>query len=104
MAQFIGPCLVSWGSRKQNSITLSTTEAEYIAIVACYSKMMWLKKQLHDYVIELGTLGMTSDNTSSINVSKILVHHFKTKYIDVLHDILRDHVKKGNIDLTYYRR
>lgn len=35
MAQFLGPCLVSWGTRKQNSISMSSTEAEYIAAASC---------------------------------------------------------------------
>ncbi|CAM8957198.1 unnamed protein product [Rhodiola kirilowii] len=37
MAQFMGSCLVSWASMKQNSVTLSTAEAEYIAATACCS-------------------------------------------------------------------
>ena len=43
MAQFLGPCLVSWGSRKQNCIALSTTEAEYIAAAACASQLLMVE-------------------------------------------------------------
>ena len=103
MAQFIGPCLVSWGSRKQNCIALSTTEAEYIAAAACASQMLWLKQQLDDYGIALGALEIKCDNTSAINVSKNPVHHSRTKHIDVRHHFLRDHVEKGNIKLTHVR-
>ena len=49
MAQFHGPCLVLWGSRKQNSVALSTTEAEYVAAAACCSQLLWLKQQLSDF-------------------------------------------------------
>ncbi|XP_073526294.1 uncharacterized protein [Phyllobates terribilis] len=44
MAQFLGPCLVSWGSRKQNSVVVSTTEVEYITAVSCCAQLLWLKK------------------------------------------------------------
>ena len=37
MAQFLGQCLVSWGSKKQNSVALSMAEAEYVVVAACYS-------------------------------------------------------------------
>ena len=103
MAQFIGPCLVSWGSKKQNSIALSTTEAEYIAAAACCSQLLWLKQQLEDYGVKLDTLEIKCDNTSAINVSKNPVHHSRTKHIDVRHHFLRDHVEKGNIMLTHCR-
>ena len=43
MAQFLGPCLVSWDSKKQNSVALSTTEVEYVAAAACCSQLLWLK-------------------------------------------------------------
>ena len=103
MAQFIGPCLVSWGSRKQNCIALSATKAEYIVAAACASQILWLKQQLEDYKIDLGALEIRCDNTSAINVSKNPVHHSRTKHIDVRHHFLRDHVEKGNIKLTHIR-
>src|SRR4051794_8666846 len=103
MAQFLGPCLVSWGTRKQNSISLSTTEAEYIAAASCCTQMLWLKQQLSDFGVNCGTLEIRCDNTSAINVSKNPVNHSRTKHIDVRHHFLRDHVEKGNIKLTHVR-
>ncbi|CAM8947874.1 unnamed protein product [Rhodiola kirilowii] len=44
MAQFLGPCLISWGSKKQSSIALSTAEAEYIATAACCAQLLWIKQ------------------------------------------------------------
>ena len=43
--------LVSWMSKKQNFMSLSTAEAEYIAIGSCYTQLLWMKKLLHDYGI-----------------------------------------------------
>ena len=103
MAQFLGPCLVSWGSRKQNSIALSTTEAEYIAAAACCTQLLWLKQQLTDFGISFGPLEIRCDNTSAIDISKNPVHHSRTKHIDIRHHFLRDHVEKKNIKLKHCR-
>ena len=43
------------------------------------------------------------DNTSAINISKNLVHHSRTKHIDIRHHFLRDHVEKRNIVLDHCR-
>ena len=103
MAQFVGPCLVTWGSCKQQSIALSTIEAEYIATAACCSQLLWLKQKLEDFQIKLPTIEIKCDNTSAINVSKNPVHHSRTKHIDVRHHFLRDRVEKGNVMLTHVR-
>ena len=42
-ALFLGNCLVSWLSKKQSSIALSTTEAEYIASPSCCTQVIWTK-------------------------------------------------------------
>ena len=43
--------LVAWMSKKQNSVSLSTVEAEHIATGSCYSQLLWMKKVLTDYGI-----------------------------------------------------
>ena len=103
MAQFLGPCLVSWGSKKQNSVALSTTEAEYVAAAACCSQLLWLKQQLSDFGMDFSSVKILCDNTSAINISKNPVHHSRTKHIDIRHHFLRDHVEKGNIALDHCR-
>ncbi|XP_060216298.1 secreted RxLR effector protein 161-like [Lycium barbarum] len=43
MAHFMESCLISWGTRKQNTVALSTTEAEYVAAASCYAQLLWIK-------------------------------------------------------------
>ena len=61
-------------SKKQNSVSLSTAEVEYIAVGSCYTQLLWMKKLLHDYGIPQETMCVFCDNTSAINLSKNLVH------------------------------
>jgi len=44
MANFFGSCLISWGSKKQNSVALSTAEAEYVATASCCAQLLWIKQ------------------------------------------------------------
>ena len=65
--------LVSWMSKKQNAVSLSIAEAEYIAAGSCCTQLLWMKKLLHDYEIPQDIMCVFSDNTSAINLSKNLV-------------------------------
>src|ERR1044071_4237691 len=56
MAQFLGPCHVSSGSKKQNFVALSTTETEYVAATGYCSQLLWLKQQLGDFVMAFGSV------------------------------------------------
>ena len=62
-------------SKKQNSVSLSTAEAEYIADGSCCTQLLWMKKLLHDYEILQDTMCVFYDNTSAINLSKNPVQH-----------------------------
>ena len=67
---YLGNNLVSWMSKKQNFVSLSTIEAEYIAAGSCCTQLLWMKKLLHDYRIPQDTMCVFCDNTSVINLSK----------------------------------
>ncbi|XP_070014453.1 secreted RxLR effector protein 161-like [Nicotiana sylvestris] len=54
MTHFLGSCLVSWATKKQNSVTLSTVEAEYVAVASCCAQVLWIKQHLMDFGIEVG--------------------------------------------------
>ncbi|XP_070034888.1 uncharacterized protein [Nicotiana tomentosiformis] len=85
MAHFLGSCLVSWATKKQNSVALSTVEAEYIAAASCYAQLLWIKQQLMDFGIDVGCIPIFCDNTSAISMTKNPVNHKRTKHIDVKH-------------------
>ena len=99
--QFIGSALVSWHSKKQNSVALSTAEAEYISAGSCCAQILWMKQQLSDYGIILDRIPIKCDNTSAINLSKNPVQHSRTKHIEIRHHFLRDHVLKGDCVLEF---
>ncbi|XP_022863909.1 uncharacterized protein LOC111383947 [Olea europaea var. sylvestris] len=67
---YMGSNLVAWSSKKQNSISLSTADAEYIAAGSCCTQLLWMKQMLSDYGINQGTMTIFCDNTSAINISK----------------------------------
>ncbi|KAK2435258.1 hypothetical protein QL285_020332 [Trifolium repens] len=89
--------LVSWHSKKQVSVALSTAEAEYVAAGSCCSQILWLKQQLLDYDLKLQRVPILCDNTSAINLTKNPVLHSRTKHIEIRHHFLRDHVEKGDV-------
>ncbi|WVZ52775.1 LOW QUALITY PROTEIN: hypothetical protein U9M48_003797 [Paspalum notatum var. saurae] len=99
--QLLGTSLVSWSSRKQASVSLSTTEAEYIAAASCCSQLLWMKATLSDFGLRFGKIPLLVDSTSAISVAKNPVLHSTTKHIDVRFHFLRDHYEKGDIDLVH---
>ena len=99
--QFLGNCLVSWASKKQHSVALSTAEAEYVAAGSCGTQVLWIKHQILDYSIDLGNVPILCDNTSAINLSKNLILHSRTKHIEIRHHFIRDEVVKNNFKIIF---
>lgn len=92
---FFSNSLVSWHSKKQVFVALSTAEAEYVAAGNCCAQILWLKQQLLDFKVKLERIPIFCDNTSAINLTKNPVLHSRTKHIEIRHHFLRDHVEKG---------
>ena len=89
--------LVSWSSKKQTSVALSTVEAECIAAGSCCAQILWIKQQLSDFGVALHNIPIFCDNKSTINITKNPVQHLRTKYIKIRHHFIRDHALKGDI-------
>jgi hypothetical protein len=67
--QFLGRSLVSWASKKQNSVALSTAEAEYIATGHCCAQLFWMRQTLRDYGYKLSKVPLLCDNESAIRIA-----------------------------------
>ena len=98
---FIGNNLVSWSSKKQNCISISTAEAEYVSAGHCATQLLWLKSMIKDYGINQETMVMLCDNMSAINISKNPVQHSRTKHIDIRYHFIKDLVEQKIITLEY---
>ncbi|GAV60250.1 LOW QUALITY PROTEIN: hypothetical protein CFOL_v3_03781 [Cephalotus follicularis] len=98
---FLGNMLISWFSKKQNWVALSSTETEYIATVSCCAQVMWMKQQLLDYGFSFDKVPIMCDNTSAICLGKNLVHHSRTKHIDIRYHFIKDHIEKCDIELVF---
>ena len=80
----LGSAVISWFSRKQTSIALSSTEAEYIAACMATREAVWLRKLLaglFGHMLELTMIHC--DNQSCVQMSVNPVHHHQTKHVEM---------------------
>nr|GEZ84348.1 copia protein [Tanacetum cinerariifolium] len=93
--------LVSWSSKKQKSTTISTTEAEYIALSGCYAQILWMRSQLKDYGFDFHKIPMYCDNQSVIALCCNSVQHSRSKHIDIRHHFIKEQVKRRVVELYF---
>lgn len=76
--------VISWSSKKKTIVTLSTTEAEFVAASTCACQAIWLRKILKELFFKQESVAsIFCDNTSAVKLSKNLVLHGRSKHIDV---------------------
>uniref|UniRef100_A0AAV1UAI6 Integrase catalytic domain-containing protein n=1 Tax=Peronospora matthiolae TaxID=2874970 RepID=A0AAV1UAI6_9STRA len=96
---------VSWGSKKQPSVSLSTSEAEYIALSLSIQEGKWIHRLLCEIVMAANEEGpelmIHEDNQSCIKMTKNPVNHGRAKHIDIKYHHIRDEVKRGEVKLKY---
>ena len=101
-AFYLGSKCVAWHSRKQNSVTLSTTEAEYVAATHATTQMLWMRQQLADLKVEVELpLQLGCDNQSAINLTRNPVQHSRSKHIDIRYHFIKERVEDGELKLEY---
>ncbi|GKB48853.1 retrovirus-related pol polyprotein from transposon TNT 1-94 [Tanacetum coccineum] len=103
-AFMIGSGAISWSSRKQPIVTLSTTEAELVAATACGCQAIWLRYILEELNFSQGEpIIIFCDNNSSIKLSRDRVLHGRSKHISVRCHFLRDRTRSQELELVYCR-
>ncbi|KAL1556436.1 Retrovirus-related Pol polyprotein from transposon TNT 1-94 [Salvia divinorum] len=86
----LGGSVVSWKATLQAAVTLSTTEAEYMALTEAAKEGIWLKGLVGDLGLHQEQVVVFCDSQSAICLAKDQVHHERTKHIDVRYHFLKN--------------
>lgn len=93
---------VSWSSKKQELVTTSTTEAEYVAATHAAKEAIWIRRLLGEVYRPLAEpTTLHSDSQSAIALTKDGQYHARTKHIDICYHFIRYVIKAGHIRLIY---
>ncbi|GJS60140.1 retrovirus-related pol polyprotein from transposon TNT 1-94 [Tanacetum coccineum] len=101
--QFLGDKLVSWMSKKQDCTTMSSAEAEYVALSASCAQVMWMRTQLKDYGFNYNKIPLYCDSQSAIAISCNPVQHSRTKHIHTRYHFIKEQVENGIIEMYFVR-
>lgn len=93
---------ISWASKKQRTVALSTCEAELYAEAAAIQEVLWLRSLLTELGLHTST-GSTvfGDNQSAIAVSKNGVKGERTKHVDIKYNFVTETVDRGDVRLKW---
>ena len=93
---------ISWSSKKQSIVTLSSTEAEYVAETHAAKEGIWLRSFIKEIMgIERDPLTLKADNQGAIALAKDNKFHARTKHIDLRYHFIREAVDDGKIKMEY---
>jgi hypothetical protein len=92
---------VSWSSKKQTFVALSTAEAEYVAAGQCCAQLLWMRQTLRDFGYNLSKVPLLCGNESAIHLADNPVEHSRTKHIDTRHHFLTEQQQRGDIDIYH---
>ena len=97
---------ISWKSKKQPVVALSTCEAEYIALALAVQESIYLKQLLSDLKLDqdhadVHPCVIFEDNQGTIALAHNPVHRQRSKHIDIKFHFIRDEVRKRKVNLKY---
>lgn len=94
--------IVSWASKKQNVVALSTAEAEYMAAGMMATEVMWTRQLLNEMGFEQpAPTVILCDNQPAIQIASDDFHHGRTKHIDIKYHFIKDMVKNNHIKMNH---
>jgi hypothetical protein len=101
-AVFLGDSLISWSSKRQNTVSRSSAEAEYRAVANAVAEASWLRQLLTELrTPSRKTTLVYCDNVSAICMSKNPVQHQRTKHVEIDLHFVRERVALGDIRVLH---
>jgi len=93
---------ISWLSKKQATVALSTAEAEYVALSTITQEAVWIRRLLSDIeAVPVGPTVIMEDNQGAIAIANNPVAHSRTKHIDIRYHFIREAVLNKTVELRY---
>ena len=103
-AIYIQGCLISWKSRKQKSVTLSSSEAEYVAISEVCAELIFLKQVLEFLNIKFTLpIIVRVDNVGAIYLANNAISGPRMKHVDIRYHFVRDLIETGIVEISFVR-
>ena len=101
-AVFLGDNLVSWSSKRHNTVSRSSAEAEYRAVANGVAEASWLRQLLQELHAPLRHATLVyCDNISDVYMSSNPVQHQRTKHIEIDHHFISEQVAIGDLKVLH---
>jgi hypothetical protein len=98
----LGDSLIDWSSKQQRSVSLSSTEAEYMSMTSGLQDAMWIGSILEELKLRRAQeFVLYCDNQSAIKLGHNSVQHGSTKHIDIRYHFIREAIESGRVVLKY---
>jgi hypothetical protein len=94
---------VSWSSKRQATVAVSTTEAEYIAMGSAIRETLWLRQLAKEVGLGSDIITVYADNQSAIKLTKNPVSSMRSKHIDVVYHFARERVMRKDVKVVYLK-
>ena len=92
---------VSWRTKRQNVVALSTCEAEYISVTHALQEGLFLRQLLNDLISCSKSIVLHVDNKGTIDLANNPVHNQRTKHVDIRYHFIRQCVREGIVFLVH---
>jgi len=92
---------ISWLSKRQSTVAISTTEAEYVAAATAVKEALWLRKLHAEMGMHVSTVPIHGDNQSTIKLLDNPMATARTKHMDIAHKFAAERVSRGEVAFHY---
>ena len=101
---FLGGNLVTWRSKKQKVVVLSSVEAKFRGIRSGLTEILWLRRLMKELNLEpQKTCRLLCDNKAAISISENSVQHDRTKHVEIDRHFIKQNLEEKIVEIPYVR-